>query len=109
MKIIQRVPRALVDELLSKGRVFRSPLFSFRFTLGGESIRYTVVIGKKNAKMAVDRNYNRRVFREATRRSLRGKVASFTGAFFLNRNLREVPFDDLVSEISMALKRISIL
>ena len=100
-----RVSKELFDELLKKGKVLHSPLFSLRYIDENITIsRFAFVVSKKIAPNAADRNKLRRRGYSAVRPFFPFKK-SIIASFFFKKGAKGVKFGEIKKEIEGLLKR----
>lgn len=93
-----------IQNLFSKGRVIRTPHFLIRYKEKDDNIvRIGVIVAKKIAKKAVQRNKAKRQVREC----LRSVADFFIGgvSIVVVPMVVDMKFDDMKSEIVSGLKR----
>ncbi len=103
----RRVTTPLFGEVLSKGKSFYSPHFTFRFIKGQAGLsRFSVAVSKKVAKRAVLRNRFKRRTREALKKYLSSLPVGIYGVFFVKESIEEVSFQDLITEVGGLFKKV---
>jgi len=103
-----RLNKELFDELLKKGVVLHSPLFSFRFKdEGTDAFRVAFVVSKKVSPFAVDRNRLKRRGYSAVRAVLKklSLKKTINGAFFYKKEALNASYKEIESEVSSLLVR----
>ncbi len=89
-------------------RVF-SPLFSVTIYQSEDSIKASVVVSKKIAKTAVDRNYLRRIFYEAVSEYIKGSSKKALIVFYPKVEAQKTPFSVLKTEVEKALRQAKLI
>lgn len=96
-----------VGRVLTKGRFVKSPNFSCRIGSGkpGYRSKITVVVSKKVASKAVERNYLKRKTREAFAPII-GQLTGFYIVVFPRKEVKDLGFQTLQSEVIECLKKL---
>jgi ribonuclease P protein component len=96
-----RVHSEQFDEVLKKGKMKNSPLFSVCYLKGSKST-FAAVASKKVSKKAVIRNKNKRRVRHALKNI---GLDAPTGAYvvFIKKDLSLVPYPELVTVLAKML------
>jgi len=108
----KRISKDLFAELLKKGVVLHSPLFSFRVMKEGvRELHVSFVVSKKTAASAVDRNKMKRRGYSAVRNILKTAPVKtpFVGAFFCKKGALVSGFKELQAEILSLFRKTGIL
>ncbi len=98
----KRLPHSLFLEFLKKGRVFHSPLLSFRVAPMKETGRYAVVVSKQVAKNAVTRNKLRRQGYYLFNKHIIKAFPHHTVILFIKKT---IPFKELEKEFLSLMSR----
>jgi ribonuclease P protein component len=108
MKIKRTVSREILVDVLKKGRVQHSPLFSIRI-LPSPFSACTAIVSKKVAKTAVARNRAKRRVRDIVALLLNKCTQTFTVVVFLNKSIEKISVVVLKQEITLALTKLKVL
>ncbi len=104
-----RIPRKDFPVRNRQGfRVF-SPLFSGTICKNEGGIKVSVVVSKKTAKTAVERNYLRRIFYEAVSEHIKGFSKGALIVFYPKIDAQKATFLVLKNEIEKAFKQAKLL
>lgn len=104
---ILKLPKDSIENVLKRGRVINSPLFSIRYLENPlKMARFTVVVSKKEEKTAVKRNLIKRKFREIVRKAFKNK--GFQGDFviFPKKGVLGVAHDSINELVCESFKKI---
>jgi len=102
---ILKLPKDSIENVLKRGRVISSPLFSIKYLENPLKIaRFTIVVSKKEEKTAVRRNLIKRRLREIVRKILKSK--SFKGDFviFPKKGVLVMAHDNLAKFVEESFK-----
>lgn len=104
---ILKLPKDSIENVLKRGRVINSPLFSIRYLENPLKIaRFTIVVSKKEEKTAVKRNLIKRKFREIIRKTFKNKDFSGDFVIFPKKGVLKVPHDSLGELVSEPFKNL---
>ena len=84
----KRLPRGLFLGFLKQGRVFNSPLLSLRVVPSIKEGHCAVVVSKKTAKRAVDRNKLRRQGYFLFKKYIIDIYPNYTNILFIKKNMK---------------------
>ncbi|MEK7558651.1 MAG: ribonuclease P protein component [Patescibacteria group bacterium] len=102
----KRLSNRLFLGFLKKGRVFHSPLLSFRVVLGEELGCYAVVVSKQVAKTAVARNKLRRQGYYLFNKHITRAFPRHTVILFIKKT---IPFKELEKEFLSLMSRAGLI
>ncbi len=95
----RRLTTALFTEVMLKGRVFHSTLFTLRATKSDGISRFSVAIPKKVAKTAVERNKLRRRAYSALRTVYPQVLPGFHGVLIAKSQLLDAKFAEIAPSL----------
>lgn len=107
----QRVTRALLLDVKAHGKAFHSNVATLRIlptseTLGvGTSSAFSVVVSKKVARSAVERNTLRRRAYQALANIFGNIQDPYVGVFFLKGSVKQLSFRELEHEFEILLRK----
>jgi ribonuclease P protein component len=107
MKIRRTVSRELFGEVLKKGQVYHSALFSIR-ALSTPFSACTAVVSKKVIKTAVGRNTAKRRARDIVAGILEANKASYTAVIFIGKPIAGVSPVVLKESINTAFSKLGV-
>ncbi len=104
-----RVPKAFFEEILGKSLCVHTPLFSFRFKRLNQNTEssFAVVVSKKVAKTAVERNLLKRriksIVQDFLKNNPKKEKLNLGGIFFLKKGVEKTKFFDLKAEVQRVI------
>jgi ribonuclease P protein component len=110
----ERVHSEQFEQVLKRGKMIHSPLFSLCYLEKGASEidlkdrAFAVVASKKVSKKAVIRNKNKRRVRHALK-NMTKKLKSGIFIVFIKKDLSSVGYQDLSQELGTLLGRVAVL
>lgn len=88
--------RQLIEKLFKKGRFYKNNYFLFRFSPSiGTNSQFAVVVSKKVAVKAVDRNHLRREINEIIRNNLHLLKKNIISLIIANKNTEKADHKEL--------------
>ncbi len=100
----QRINRETFDEIMKKGRIVHSGLFSLRFLKNLEkSTHFSVVVSKKIAKTAVLRNKIRRRIYSILRKTIKNP---YFVILFTKKGVEKAKFSEVKTEIEKIAEKL---
>lgn len=106
-----RINKDVFADLLKKGVVLHSPLFSFRFAREETGAKVSFVVSKKIAANATDRNRMKRRGYSVVNALLKRSVVKFgfIGVFFYKKEGVNASFKNIKAEIETLFKKAGIV
>ncbi len=101
-----RLPKEGVEDVLKRGGVVHSPLFSLKFLKNSsKQTRFSVVVSKKIDKTAVGRNLIKRKIREISRNMFKNKGIFFDMVVLVKKKLTKEDYSSVMDEICRFIEK----
>lgn len=92
-----------IKKVFKKGENYKSPFFILKF-LSWKSLKITIIVSKKNIKLAVNRNRTKRIFRSAIIEILKEYKITWSIIFLPSANTLNKKSSEIKTQIKKAFE-----
>lgn len=101
----QKLTKNEIQKLFKEGKKRATNFFLIYYNTTNTPTKSSVIISKKTAPSAVERNYCKRIVREIVRKEILPKLKKEVSfVLIIKQNLKNTPFTELSSEIKSIIK-----